>query len=163
MLDVRSAAGFAGPRLVLVAAAVAIFGLLSVHGWGTHAGMHNDASHASHASHASNDVAPLNGAADVPGVEPAQRTHAAAEGATQSRVGGVVCVDGCGGVDPGVGMGLLGLCLAVLGTVMLAFAVLLRRRCIPLLRTMRPAYWYPALPSRDRDPPDLLRICVTRC
>jgi hypothetical protein len=38
--NLRSIAWAPGARYALVVAAVALLGLLSMHGWGTHAGMH---------------------------------------------------------------------------------------------------------------------------
>lgn len=157
MGNLRSIAGHLAARFVLVVAAVALFGLLSMHGWGTHAGMHPEV------GHAPTHVASLNDNAHVREAGATQRTHTAAETTSQGRISATACDDDCGGSDLDVGIGLLGLCLAVLGGLMLALALLLLRRCIPLLRTMRPAYRYPALLSRDRDPPDLLRLCVIRC
>lgn len=75
----------------------------------------------------------------------------------------VGCDNGCGGSASDGGMGLVGLCLAVLGGLVLAFALLLVRRCVPLSRTMLPTIQHPILLSRERDPPDLLRLCVIRC
>lgn len=138
-------------------AALALFGLLSMHGWGTHAGMHAEASHS--LSH----VALLHG-------DDHASVHATSHGGQQAAgdaaavdADTVSCDNGCGGSGSDGGMGLVGLCLAVLGGLVLAFALLLMRRCIPLLRTMLPTFQHPILLSRERDPPELLRLCVIRC
>lgn len=41
MRDVRAPAGSGGARYALAAVAVALFGLLSMHGWGSHTGAHS--------------------------------------------------------------------------------------------------------------------------
>jgi len=41
MRDVRTATRAPGARLALVAVAVALFDLMSMHGWGTHTGAHS--------------------------------------------------------------------------------------------------------------------------
>jgi hypothetical protein len=150
--NLRTIAGKPGARYVLAVATLALFGLLSMHGWGTHAGMHAENRHAAHVAMAHADAHAS--AADATSQGQATATSDNAAGCdTDCRSGGS---DG--------GMGLAGLCLAVLGGVLAAaLALLLLRRGIPLLRTMLPAFGHPILLDRDRDPPDLLRLCVIRC
>lgn len=138
-------------------AALTLFGLLSMHGWGTHAGMHAEMSHSP--AH----VALPHGDDHASVLVTSHRSQAAGDAAAMD-ADTVGCDNGCGGSDSGSdgGMGLVGLCLAVLGGLVLTFALLLPRRCIPLLRTMLPAAQHPTLRSRERDPPDLLRLCVIR-
>jgi len=71
------------------------------------------------------------------------------------------CGNDCSGSGSG-GMGLVGLCLAVLAGAVLGLALLLRGR-IPLLRSMLPAFQQPPLFGRDLDTPDRLRLRVIRC
>jgi hypothetical protein len=146
------------PRTGATFACVAfvLFGLVAMHGWGTHAGMHTPTSRSP--AH----VTPLEGDALASvlttshGGEPPR--DAAALGADLAS-----CDDGCGAPGSDGGMGLVALCLAILGGLVLAFALLLLRRCVPLLRTMLSAFHHLVPLSRDRDPPDLLRLCVNRC
>ncbi|PWN04965.1 hypothetical protein DJ010_01575 [Nocardioides silvaticus] len=156
MKDLRSIAGSSRARYALVVAALALFGLLSMHGWGTHAGMHAESSHSpAHVAllHGDDHVSVLatSHSGQVPGDAAAMDADA------------VSCDDGCDGSGSGGGMGMIGLCMAVLGGLVLGLALLLLRRCIPLMRTMLPALQHPILLSRERDPPDLLRLCVIRC
>ncbi|OIJ26048.1 hypothetical protein UG56_014730 [Nocardioides luteus] len=128
---------------MLAAVAVALFGLLSMHGWGTHAGGAgaHDMSVMTAGGHEAAQVLPAgHGEADSPG----------------AHISSGVPVDGEGG-------GLLGLCLAILGGLMLAVALFLARRGIRLLRSLLPAWPGPVFYGRDRDPPDLLQLCVIRC
>ena len=154
--NLRSIAGTSRARYALVVAALALFGLLSMHGWGTHAGMHADTSHSS-----AHVALPL-GDNHVSVLATWHRGQAAGDAAAMD-ADPVACADGCGGSGSDGGMGLVGLCLAVLSGLVLAFTLLLLRRCIPLLRTMLPTFRHPVLLSRERAPPDLLRLCVIRC
>lgn len=61
------------------------------------------------------------------------------------------------------GGSILGLCLAILTGLILGFALLLARRGIRVLRHLVPTWSTPVLYGRDRDPPDLLQLCVIRC
>jgi hypothetical protein len=154
--ELRSIVGTSRGRYALVVAAVALFGLLSMHGWGTHAGTYSEMSHApAHVALGHGDEHAFTLATSHGGqaVGDAAAMHADTVG----------CHNGCGGSGSDGGLGLVGLCLAVLGGLVLAFALLLLRRCIPLLRTMLPSFQHPILLSRERDPPDLLRLCVIRC
>jgi hypothetical protein len=153
----RSIAGAAGTRYGFLVAALALVGLLSMHGWGTHAGMHAETGHApAHAvlvhseAHAS---------------APDATHHRDAAGAAAAAPKDAATCDTCGDDGSDGGMDLMGLCFAVLGGILAAALalLLLRRRCLPLLRTVVPAFRHPVLLSRDRDPPDLVRLCVIRC
>ncbi|MDP3892318.1 hypothetical protein [Nocardioides sp.] len=156
MRNLRSIAGTPGARYVLVVAALALFGLLSMHGWGAHSGMHAGASPSS--AH----VALLHGD-DHTSVLATAHVGQAAGNASAMDAEAVSCDNGCGGSGSDGGMGLVGLCLAVLGGLVMAFALLLLRRCHPLLRTILPRFQHSVLLSRERDPPDLLHFCVIRC
>ena len=153
--NLRSITGTPRARYALVVAALALFGLLSMHGWGTHAGMHAETSHSTthaallHHDHAAVLAAPYSG----------QEAGDTAAVATDT----VSCDDDCGGSGSGSGMGLAGLCLAILGGLVLAVALLVLRRCIPRFRSLMPVFRHPLLLGRERDPPDLLRLCVIRC
>ncbi len=149
----RSIAGAPGTRYAVLVATLALFGLLSMHGWGTHAGMHAEASHApAHVVVVHSDAH-----ASPPGVAH-HGGGAAGSGAREA------ACDTCGDDGSDGGMGLIGLCLAVLGGVLAsALALMLLRGWPLLLRTMLPTFRQPVLLSRDRDPPDLLRLCVIRC
>ncbi|WP_183093937.1 DUF6153 family protein [Nocardioides stalactiti] len=152
----RGVAGASRARSALVVAALALFGLLSMHGWGTHAGMHSDPSPA---------PAPvtLAHAGDHPRGLPGAHGDHGAGGNVAADAAAVGCDDSCHGTGSGGGMGLAGLCLAVLGGLLLGLALLLVRRGTPLVRTMVPAFHHPIRLGRERDPPDLLRLCVIRC
>ncbi len=149
----RSIAATSRARCALVVAALALFGLLSMHGWGTHAGMHAETSHTP--AHAALPHGDDNGSVLATSHRGQAAGHATGMGADT-----ISCDNGCDGSD---GMGLIGLCLAVLGGLVLGLALLLLRRRIPLTRTMLPTFQHPILLSRERDPPDLLRLCVIRC
>ena len=149
MQDPRSATQRRGARLVLAAVAVALFGLLSMHGWGSHAGAHpvNAGPH---------DMSVM--AAE--GHEGAQALPSTA-GHVESDSPGAHLSSGAP-VD-GEGGGLLSLCLAILSGLILAAALFLALRGIRIPRSLAPAWPGPVFYGRDRDPPDLLRLCVIRC
>lgn len=151
----RSTPGASRARYAIVVAALALFGLLSMHGWGTHAGMHTET------SHSPAQIAPSQDDGH-PDVLAAPHHNSLVSGAAPTYSETVSCDDGCGA--SGSGTGLLGLCLAILGGLLvLAVALLVLRRCMPLLRTIRPTFRNPVPMSRDRDPPDIFRFCVIRC
>ncbi|MFC5730933.1 MULTISPECIES: DUF6153 family protein [Nocardioides] len=156
MRNLRSIAGTSRAPYALVVAALALFGLLSMHGWGTHAGMHAETSHSP--AH----IALPHGDDHTSVLATSHRGQAVGDAAAMN-TDTVSCDNGCGGSGSDGGLGLVGLCLAVLGGLVLAFTLLLLRGCIPLLRTMLPTFQHPILLSRERDPPDLLRLCVIRC
>jgi hypothetical protein len=156
--NLRSIAWTPGARYALAVVALALFGLLSMHGWGTHAGMHVET------SQSPDHVALVHGDGHASAAEaPHPSQVAGSAGAMDADAVG--CKGDCSGSGSGSGggIGLVGLCLAALGGLVLALALLLLRRCIPLLGTMLPSVRHPVLLSRDRDPPDLLRLCVIRC
>jgi hypothetical protein len=146
MQGLRTAAHGRGTRLALAAVAVALFGLMSMHGWGSHVGAHSMGTSPESAGvmvvmdhggqHASDPVAAADGSAG-------QQTHVPAD-------------------DEESG-GLLGLCLAILTGLIVGIALTLARRGIPILRSLLPAWASASFSGRDRDPPDLLRLCVIRC
>lgn len=154
--NLRDIAGTSRARYALVVAALALFGLLSMHGWGTHAAMHAEASHS-----------PAHGALphdeDHASVLTTSHPGQVASEAAAMDADAVGCDNGCDEPGPGGGMGLVGLCLAVLGGLVLGLALLVLRRRIRLLRAMLPTFQHPVLLSRERDPPSLLRLCVIRC
>lgn len=157
MGNLRGITGTSRARYALVVAALALFGLLSMHGWGTHAGMHAEISHSpSHVALPHGD--------DHASVLASSHPSQVAGEAAASDADAVSCDNGCDGSGSGGGMGLAGLCLAVLGgLLLLGLALLLLRRWFLMSRTMLPTFRHPILLSRDRDPPDLLRLCVIRC
>lgn len=152
MQDLRMATQTRGARLALAAVAVALFGLLSMHGWGSHAGAHPMGA----APQGSN----VTMAADHGG------PHAHAAMASDKSV-----ADESGGPAAGKqtqapddeGGSLLELCVAILTGLIVGFALLMARRGIRILRNLLPTWPNPALYGRDRDPPDLLQLCVIRC
>jgi len=146
--NLRGITGAAGKRHALLVAVLALFGLLSMHGWGTHAGMHPEPSH--NATHA---LTPMDAVSHHAGTT---------DSATVAGHDDAVCNE-CNGSGSGSGMELIVLCLAVLGTFVLALVLLLLRRGVRLLSATEPVWRPIALFSRDRDPPDLLRLCVIRC
>lgn len=155
-----------GSQRLLTLVAIALFGLMSMHGWGTHSsghgGAHSGADQRSLLAattptahdHASADHAPATSSASV--------IHAVVAG------GGAdlsATADDCDGEcsDAGAGLSLWSVCLAVLGLLALGLALLLLRRGVRDLRLSLPAWRPLELIGRDRDPPDLLRLCVIRC
>lgn len=135
-----------GTRLALVAVAVALFGLLSMHGWGSHAGAHPMGAGSQGAMPVMNQVG-----ADAP-------TSVAGDGSN-----GSVTSRPTQAPDGDEGGGLLGLCLAFLTGLILGVALTLARRGVRILSSLLPTWPSPVLYGRDRDPPDLLRLCVIRC
>lgn len=140
---------------MLSAVAVALFGLLSMHGWGSHTPGHTMA------------TAPAaNAAAVAPGHAADHRMPT-----THDRASVADGDDSPGAVSPGdrekpggdPGTGLLGLCLAVLCALLLGIALLLARRGLRIPRWQLPTCQHAVFIGRDRDPPDLLQLCVIRC
>lgn len=149
----RTATRTRGARLALAAVAVALFGLLSMHGWGSHAGAHSMGA----VPQGTNVMVAAGHGGPHALVEMAGDDSAAAESSGpaaghQNQVPG----DDAGG-------DLLGLCLAILTGLILGFALLMARRRIRILRHLLPTWPNPVLYGRDRDPPDLLQLCVIRC
>ncbi|HWJ65108.1 MAG TPA: DUF6153 family protein [Nocardioides sp.] len=132
MGDPRTASTSPGTRLALAAVAVALFGLLSMHGWG---------SHATHAVTVTPQGAGLVQASAHHAMHESPADHTPAPG------------------DDGE---LVGMCLAVLAAALLGIVTLLVRRGVPVPRAVLRAWSHPASTGRDRDPPDLLRLCVIR-
>jgi hypothetical protein len=156
MRKLRAPAGTRGARYALAAVAVTLFGLLSMHGWGSHTGAH------------SMGATPPSANLMIAGSDPVSHGHsgpAASERDTSEQLvaGHPARVDSEEPVGES-GMGLLGLCLAVLaGLLLLGIALLLTRRRVRIPCTMLPA-WQPQLfIGRDRDPPDLHMLSVIRC
>lgn len=149
MPQLRTAPQRRGARLALAAVAVALFGLLSMHGWGSHTGAHFvEATPQSHDVMLSGPHTPAGTAGDDSVT--AESSSTAADNLSQAPHG-----DGGGSV--------LGLCLAILTGLILGIALLMVRRNIRVLRRLTPAWPSPALYWRDRDPPDLRQLCVIRC
>jgi hypothetical protein len=59
--------------------------------------------------------------------------------------------------------GLIGICLAILAGFVLAAILRARQQRLPALPAWLPAWTFPVLIRRDRDPPDPLFLCVVRC
>lgn len=140
-----------GARLVLAAVAVALFGLLSMHGWGSHAGAHP----AGAAPQGANElIAASHGDPHALAATAHESVATASDGPTTGQT-----------QDPGGGKdgSILGLCLAILTGLIVGFALLMARRDIRVLRNLLPTWPNPVLYGRDRDPPDLLQLCVIRC
>lgn len=137
---------------MLAAIAFALFGLLSVHGWGSHASAHPTAT-------------PPQGA-NVMVASGASAPHDGGSGAPISSGDNVSDLQAAssGTHKPGgdAGTGLAALCLAVLG--LLSAIVLLRvRGGIRFPRGLMPISPHPVFIGRDRDPPDLRELSVIRC
>ncbi len=150
MRTARTTTRARGERFALAAVAVAMFGLLSMHGWGSHAGHIISA--------APHDVSITS--TDHGGMHHPDR--AAAPLTTESPAD--PAPDGPapahGGGEAGA---LFGLCLAILTGILLALCLLVARRGTEALSNLLPAWRHPVVIGRDRDPPDLLELCVTRC
>lgn len=137
----------------LVIAAVALFGLMAMHGWGTHVGGPGHPIAAADAV-VHSEVAGSSGSGVRPDQSPAALAHAVDVVAAPAG-----CTEGCS--DGHVVWA--GVCLAVLCGLLVGCVLLLFRRTAPLPRTMLPAWPYFVPMESDRDPPDLLRLCVMRC
>lgn len=154
MRDLRAPTGTRRARHALAVVAVALFGLLSMHGWGSHTG-----AHAMAATTPSATVV-------ATGSDPASHGHSEPAASEPDATAHVVASQPAGtGLDePGdSGAGLLGLCLAVLAGLVLAIALLLTRRGVRIPRTLLPAWRSAVFIGRDRDPPRLGMLCVIRC
>lgn len=155
MQELRAPTGTGGARYALAAVGVALFGLLSMHGWGSHTGTHSlgVTPHGVDVTMASSTVGTLGNYAST-----------ASESAVSEQI---VAVDPAGkdSEDPDreSGAGLLGLCLAVLAGLLLGIALLLARPRIRIPRTLLPGWRSPVFIGRDRDPPSLRMLCVIRC
>ena len=159
MRDQRTPPRALGARLALAAVALALFGLLSMHGWGSHAGRHPMETTPQSMGTAPQGATPLGPSA--------HHGHAApydAQGPVGDETAGSSAPGG-GSRGPGgdEGAGLLGLCLAVLAGLVLGTALLLAGRGIRPPRSLLQAWPHPVLVGRDRDPPDLRDLCVIRC
>lgn len=153
MQNLRTATQTRGARLALAAVAAALFGLLSMHGWGSHAGGHSMGA----VPQGTNVMvaAGHGGLHALVGI--AGDDSAAAESSGPAA--------GHQNPAPGndAGGSFLGLCLAILTGLILGFALLMARRGIRILRHLLPTWHNPVIYGRDRDPPDLLQLCVIRC
>lgn len=155
MQDLRAPTGTRGPRYALVAVAVALFGLLSMHGWGSHTGAHSVGA----TSQSAIAMIAASGAISHDHSGPAANEPDTSEPIVAGHPAGMSSEEP---VDEN-GAGLLGLCLAVLAGLVLGIALLLVRRGVRIPRTLLPA-WQPRLfIGRDRDPPSLGMLCVIRC
>jgi hypothetical protein len=140
---------------MLAAVALALFGLLSMHGWGSHTGGHAMA------------MAPVSSAASMDSSQAPGHGHASTLD-DDSKESGSQTTDGSAstgghekpGGDPGAS--LVGLCLAVLGGLLLGMALMLARCGTRVPRGMLPTWTHPVCIGRERDPPGL-RLCVIRC
>lgn len=141
---------------MLAAVAVALFGLLSMHGWGSHTGGHTVA------------MAPASSAVSTDSSQAASHGHATMTGDGSKESGSQVADRSAppGGhekPDGDPGASLLGLCLAVLCGLLLGLALLLSRRGLRIPQWLLPTWTHPVFIGRERDPPDLLQLCVIRC
>ena len=156
MQDLRAPTGTRGPRYALVAVAVALFGLLSMHGWGSHTGAHSVGA----TSQSAVAMIAASGAISHDHSGPAANEPDTPEPIVAGHPAGMSSEEPVGEN----GAGLLGLCLAVLaGLLLLGIALLLARRGVRIARTMLPAWQPLRLIGRDRAPPGLRRLCVIRC
>lgn len=156
MRDLRAPAGTRGARYTVAAVAVALFGLLSMHGWGSHTGAH------------SMGAAPQSARVMIAASGAVGHSHSApapSERDTYERIAAGHSA-GSGSEEP-VGesrAGLLGLCLAVLaGMLLLGIALLLARRGVRIPPALLPAWQSAVFIGRDRDPPSLGMLSVIRC
>ena len=108
MQDLRAPTGTRGPRYALVAVAVALFGLLSMHGWGSHTGAHSVGA----TSQSAIAMIAASGAISHDHSGPAANEPDTSEPIVAGHQAGMSSEEP---VDEN-GAGLLGLCLAVLTT-----------------------------------------------
>jgi hypothetical protein len=155
MLELRRPASVRGPRYALAAVAIALFGLLSMHGWGSHTGTHS--------MRAMPESANVMIAASDPIWHDHSGRDASAPDISEQIVAGHVAGWDSGEPVSESGVGAFGLCLAVLAGLLLGIALLLERRGVRIPRTLQPTWQFPLFIGRDRDPPDLGMLCVIRC
>ena len=156
MWDLRTPTWASGARVMLAAVALTLFGLLSMHGWGSHTGGHSTA------------MMPASSTVSTVSSQAAGHGHATMSDHS-SRESGSHPADASAstsgheqpGGDPGAN--LLGLCLAVLCGLLLAIALLWARRGLRIPQWLLPTWPHSVLIGRERDPPDLLQLCVIRC
>lgn len=155
MRELRASTSAPGARLALAAVALALFGLMSVHGWGSHVGAHlmGVTPQGTHAMIGSGHTG-IHGEAALAG---GLRTSAEQSVADHQARMGPQEPDGESGTE------FLGLCLAVLAGLLLGIALLLARRGVRTLRTLLPVGQHRIFIRRDRDPPGLRTLCVIRC
>jgi hypothetical protein len=155
MHKLRAPAGTRGARYALAAVAVALFGLLSMHGWGSHTG-----GHSTEATPPGANI--MNAASDSSGRGHSGPADSEPDASAQVVAGHPAEMDSDQPVGE-MGAGLLGLCLAVMAGLVLGIALLLARRGVHIPRTLLPAWQHRLLIGRDRDQPSLGMLCVIRC
>jgi hypothetical protein len=155
MRDLRTATLAPGARFMLAAVALALFGLLSMHGWGSHTLGHSVATAPATSTVAMDDGHTAHSQIAVMGDHTSRADGGQPGGAASTRE------DGTPGGDHGAS--LLGLCLAVLSAMLLGIGLLLARRKIRIPRPLLPAWPPSVFVGRNCDPPDLLQLCVIRC
>ena len=132
-----------------------MFGLLSMHGWGSHLGTHSML------------VTPQG--ANVINASSGLGTDGhSASAASELAASKQIVADHPAGMDSDEpdgesGAALLGLCLAVLTGLLLGIALLLARRGFRISGTLLPVWQHRHLIRRDHDPPTLSMLCVIRC
>lgn len=140
---------------MLAAVALALFGLLSMHGWGSHTPGQDMA-----ATSATSTVS-MDGGHTPHSQMSVEGDHTSLAIANQARAAAST-----GGAEmPGGdhGASLLGLCLAVLTALLVGIGLLLARRRVRIPRPLLPTWPLSVFIGRDRDPPELLQLCVIRC
>lgn len=155
MRDLRAPTGTRVARYALAPVAVALFGLLSMHGLGSHTGAHSMGATPPSANVRTAANAPVSHGNSVP-------TASERDSSQQVVAGHRAGMDSDEPVGEN-GAGLLGLCLAVLAGLLLGFALLLARGGIRMPRTLLPVWQPQQFLGRDRDPPSLRMLCVIRC
>lgn len=143
-------------RSLVWAAGLALLGVLSMHGWATHA---------AHAAPGGGSGTPPAAAEKSPSASGTVGHGGPAETAGTARWAETddgSCGD-CHLTGSWSALGLATMCLAVLGSVIGIAVAMRRQRAYPL-----PGAWWPSVDrrvpvSRDRDPPDAARLCVIRC
>jgi hypothetical protein len=156
MRDLRAPNGTLRARYAAAAVAVALFGLLSMHGWGSHTGAH------------SMGASPQSAIAVIASNGPISDDHSGMAANEPDTPEPIVAGHPAGTRSEKPlgenGAGLLGLCLAVLaGLLLLGIALLLARRGVRIPRTLLAAWQPLRFIRRDRDPPSLRMLCVIRC
>jgi hypothetical protein len=154
MRDLRAPTGTRRARYALAAVAVALLGLLSMHGWGSHAGAHSIGV----TTRSSNTT--VSAPANHGGPMPVAGKRDDFEQILPDRSFGAADDEPASESNPA----LLGLCLAVLASaLLLGLAYVIAHRGVDVPRRRRPTWQPLLLIGRDRDPPDLHMLCVIRC
>ena len=153
MPKLRTAVWAPGARLAPTVVALALLGLLSMHGWGVHTGVH------------AIDPGVRVNALVLPKLEgaPAGVAIIDAQPSLMDAVGDPATHEAKGSEDGGGADGLLGVCIVILAAVGLGAVLRLVSHSFRPPLSLLPMWSTRVLIGRDPDPPGLSHLCVIRC